>query len=187
MGTRFRALVTVCPLVLAAIVGLPADVAWAHGGGTPRLTNADVGPYWVSVWTHPDPLRVGKVHLTVAVSEPNTAGGARREAGAPVLDATVQVQFKPLDHTGETLIAEATHAGATNKILYEADLELPQIGRWQAEIAVTGPDGSGSALFEAQVSPPASFSWNWVGGLGVVALAAIWTIQKRLRRRGNSE
>jgi len=172
---------------VAAIVGLPTDIVWAHGGGTPRLTNADAGPYWVSVWTQPDPLRVGTVHLTVAVSEPNTAGGAHREAGPPVLDATVQVRFKPLDHTGETLIAEATHADAANKIFYETDLELPQTGRWQAEITVTGPDGTGSALFEAQVSPPAAFSWSWVGGLGVVALVAVWTIQKRLRGRGSSE
>jgi hypothetical protein len=123
----------------------------------------------------------------VAVSEPNTAGGARREAGAPVLDATVQVQFKPLDHSGETLMAQATHAGSANKLLYETDVELPHTGRWGVVIAVTGPDGSGSASFEAQVSPPAGFNWGWVGGLGVVALAAVWTIQKRLRNRGNSE
>ena len=83
-------------VVLMVLLGLalaaPAGVVWAHGGGVPRLTNVEAGPYWVSVWTQPDPLRVGGAHFTIAVSEPAAATDGRQEAGPPILDAKVQVQ-----------------------------------------------------------------------------------------------
>jgi hypothetical protein len=171
-------------LLLTVALGLSTGVVWAHGGGVPQLTNADAGPYWLSAWTQPDPLRVGQAHITVAVSEPTAAVGGRREAGAPVLGATVRVAFKPLDHAGETLTVLATHADAANKLFYEADLELPETGRWQVVVNVEGSEGSGSASFETQVSPPAPFNWTWIGGLGLVALAAVWIVQ---RYRGQRE
>jgi hypothetical protein len=173
-------------LLLVLILVLPTGVAWAHGGGVPQLTNAEAGPYWVSVWTQPDPLRVGEAHITVAVSEPSAtseaqtadSGRAYREAGPPILDATVQVQFKPLDRTGETLTALADHESAANKLFYEADLELPETGLWQVDITVEGPAGSGSASFEAQVSPPAAFDWTLIGGLGLGGLVAVLMVQR---------
>ena len=163
---------------LVMILGLPTGVARAHGGGVPRLTNVEAGPYWVSVWSEPDPLRVGQAHISVAVSRPTEPGEGYREAGPPILDATVRVQFTALDHSGETMTGQATHKGAANKLFYETDLELPEVGRWQVEIAVEGPEGSGSATFEAQVAPPTAFNWTWIGGLGVVALAAVWVVRK---------
>jgi hypothetical protein len=177
LSRRRRWLGALLSLLALALVVSPR-VAWAHGGGVPRLTNADAGPYWVSVWTQPDPLRVGQAHITVAVSEPSAAAAEQREAGAPILGATVRVAFEPLDTTGETLTVAATHEGAANKLFYEADLELPETGRWQVVVTVEGPDGVGSTSFETQVAPPAPFSWTWVGGLGVAALAAVWIVQK---------
>lgn len=165
-------------VLVALVLVLTTATAWAHGGGTPRLTNVEVGPYWVSVWTQPDPLRVGEAHITVAVSEPSASTSARREAGSPVLDATVDVAFKPLDHVGETLTTRATREGAVNKLLYEADLNLPEVGHWQVIITVQGPQGSGSADFEVEVAPPSAFSWTWIGALGLAGLAAVWAAQR---------
>ena len=47
-------------------------VVHAHGTGTPQLLNAPTGPYLLSVWTDPDPLRVDEAHVVVAVVEPVT-------------------------------------------------------------------------------------------------------------------
>lgn len=169
---------------LLLVVALTAKIVWAHGGGTPQLTNAEAGPYWVSVWTQPEPLRVGQAHITVAVSEPGDSPGGRREAGSPILGALVQVEFKPLDRKGETLAAAATHEGAANKIFYEADLDLPATGRWQVAIGVEGPAGAGSASFDTDVSPPSTFNWTWIGGLGLVVLAGVWLAQRYRGQRG---
>lgn len=161
-------------LNLASSVG----VAWAHGGGAPQLSNAEAGPYWVSVWTQPDPLQVGEAHITVAVSEPGVSTAGYREAGSPVLDAVVQVRYESLDRDGEGLVAAATHEGAANKLFYEADLELPSTGRWKATISVEGPEGPGSTGFEAQVSAPKAFNWVYVVGLGLAGLVIVGVVQR---------
>jgi len=162
----------------------PAQAASAHGGGVPRLTNAEAGPYWVSVWAQPDPLRVGQAHITVAVSRPAQSTAGRQEAGPPVLGAEVQVQFRPLDHGGDTLQVLATHEDAANKLFYEADLELPESGRWEVVVSLEGTAGSGSAGFETTVSPPQSTNWLWIGGLGLGALAVLWMVQKKQSQSG---
>ena len=48
-----RCLVTAVFLLMLAFTWV-----WAHGGGEPQLTNAVAGPYRVSVWTQPEPMRV---------------------------------------------------------------------------------------------------------------------------------
>ena len=170
-------------LVLGALV-LPVQVAEAHGGGVPRLTNAAAGPYWVSVWTQPDPLRVGQAHFTVAVSQPASSAAGREEAGPPVLGADVQVQFRRLDRAGDTLQVRATHEDAANKLFYEADLDLPEVGRWEVLVSVKGDAGLGDTGFEAEVSAPRPTNWWWIGGLGLGALAVLWVFQKRQRQSG---
>jgi hypothetical protein len=170
-------------LFLSLNVVFPTNLASAHGGGVPQLTNAEAGPYWVSVWTQPDPLRVGEAHITVAVSEPGDSTVAIREPGAPVLNAAVRVRLKPLEAQGETLMVDATHEGAANRLYYEADLELTETGRWHVAISIDGPSGSGEADFDAQVSPPRAFNWVYVIGLGLAGVVVVGVVQ-RFRDQG---
>lgn len=187
MDMRLRTAACGWLIALALVLGLNTGVVWAHGGGDARLTNVEAGPYWVSVWTQPDPLRVGGAHVTVSVAEPGASETGHREAGPPVLNGTVEVRFEPLDRAGEPLASLATHEGAEIKLLYEADVELPETGRWQVVIAVEGPQGAGSTRFEVQVEPAAAVNWTWVGGgLGLVALVAVW-IAQRFRTQGAEE
>ncbi len=157
-------------------VGCSSGVAQAHGGGTPQLTNVQVGPYWVSVWTQPEPLRVGVVHFTVAVAEPlTTTAGRSVEAGPPVLNAAVQLELKPLDQSNQILVVPATHQAAVNKFFYEADLDLPAAGQWEVGVSVDGLAGADSARFGVEVLPPSTFTgWYLAGGLAVVLLAFGW-------------
>lgn len=175
MFSTFR-LWTGLALLLTLCLGSGAQRVEAHGGGTAQLANAEAGPYWVSVWTQPHPARVGQWHVTVAVSEPPEGSQGRGEPGPPVLDATVAIRLEPLDRAGEAQVALATHQDSANKIFYEADLELPAEGRWQVEVAVDGAAGSGSSGFELQVLPASrlNINWAWIGGLGLVVLAAAW-------------
>lgn len=165
---------------LALILLLAAQPAWAHGGGEPQLTNAEAGAYLISVWTEPETLEVGEMHVTVAVSELPAPGTA--QVGDPVLDATVRVQANRVDQTGETLSAVATHEAAANKLFYEAVLELPSDGTWQVEILVDGPAGSGSAGFEVQVSPVSEFSLITIGGGALALLIVGWLFYRSQSR-----
>jgi hypothetical protein len=157
------------------LVTLSLEWAWAHGGGTLQLTNVEVGPYRVSVWSLPDPLRVGDGHFTVAVSKPMTPGTAPGAAGPPVFDAKVELQLTPVKSDGQTYVVPATHESAVNKLFYEGDFELPTAGLWRVAVAV---EGTGAAAFEIEVLPPAgSQAWLWTGlvlCIAVIAWLALW-------------
>jgi hypothetical protein len=141
--------------ILAALslsLVISADSAWANGG-TPRLAAASAGPYAVSVWTQPDPPRVGELDTSVAVMHPDT--------GAPVPDATVRVSAEPLEGTGKSASTPARRGTGGNLLLHHATLTLPGEGRWRVTVRVEGSKGSGSASFDLHVGATRS-SW-WLG------------------------
>lgn len=177
-------------LGLALIMLLTPRSVQAHGGGVPQLINAEAGPYWLSVWTQPDPIRVGEFHITVAVSEAPEPGASTREAGDLVLDATVLVQAESLGQAAEALVAPATRDNAVNKLFYEADLTLPAEGRWQVDIRVSSAAGAGNATFDVEALPPAAFNtllglgWPLWAGLGLVLVTTGWWVQMSRRQKG---
>ena len=162
---------------ILALITLSLEWVWAHGGGTLQLTNAEVGPYRVSVWSLPDPMRVGDGHFTVAVSKPPTSGSDSGEAGTPVFDAKVELQLTPVEIDGQTYVVPATHESAVNKFFYEGDVDLPTAGLWRVAVSV---EGKGKASFEVQVLPPAGINWLlWIGlavCVAAVAGLALWRL-----------
>jgi hypothetical protein len=177
MGRLASTLAGLALILLAALASV-ARPAQAHGGGTPQLTNSPAGPYIVSVWTQPDPVRVGEFHITIAVAEKSET----REAGDLVLDAKVRVQVQPLDPSGESLTAFATREKAVNKLFYEADLDLPSPGKWQVLVAAQGPAGAGTATFDIEALPASTlssllgFGWPLWGGVALAALSIGWLL-----------
>ncbi|MCB8918791.1 MAG: hypothetical protein H6666_12820 [Ardenticatenaceae bacterium] len=173
-------LLAICLLLAAWLLAAPPP-AGAHGGGKPQLVNSPAGPYLVSVWTNPDPLRVGTVHFTVAVSEPPPPGA---ENGEIVLNAAVRVALTPQNQPPEVrpVGGLATHQGATNKLFYETDLEVPVEGAWQVAVLIDGPVGAGEAAFEIEVRPAGGSSWPILGGVAVVLVVAALLIQVSQKR-----
>lgn len=144
----------------------------AHGGGTPRLTNHDIGPYWISVWTAPQPPREGVLHITIAVAEPGEAAG--QQAGAPVLGATVDVTLTPPASGLATVYDSATNEQSANKLFYEADVIVPVAGEWLVTVAVQGPEGEGQAQFPLIIEPARAGNWFLWGGVGLLAIAGFY-------------
>lgn len=159
-------------LFFSLIFAVAVHEARAHGGGTPQLTNENIGPYWISVWTSPQPVREGQLHVTVAVAEPGEAGD--QQAGAPVLGADVEIILESRSGGLAAVRAMATNEQSANKLFYEADLLVPVAGDWQALVDVHGPAGAGQGEFDLAVEPASDRNWLIVGGIGLLAVAGFF-------------
>lgn len=178
---RWPASALVAALALAIVLALPAPVQ-AHGGGVLRVTNQQAGPYRVFVWTNADPMRVGLVHVTVALMDPSNE--------RPVMDADVQVRLEPVDGdpSAQPVAAPATHRNALIRTYYEADLRIAQPGRWRTSVAFDKDGRRGDVAFEVQIVPGGGSNWLWLGTAAVIAVAAFWAMRpaedsKRAARR----
>jgi hypothetical protein len=141
-------------ILLMLMLLWPTQALLAHGGGLLQVSAEPAGPYKVSVWTSPARLEANNSgHITVSVAD---------EADAPVLDAAVLVQLQSLE-TDEIMSVPATTAQSTNKLFYEADMILPEVGRYSMTIQVNGTEGSGEITFPVEVQPAGNTSWFLVG------------------------
>lgn len=130
-----------------------------------------VGPYKVSVWTSPAPLRVGRMHLSVGIT--------RAQDSAPILDTHVHLRAYPIDHQGNEI---STVLSRSNMFLYDADLEMPHAGQWEITLQVEGKEGSERTAFKLKVEPPEKINWPFV-----VASAAffilLWIVRRTVHLR----
>ena len=165
---------TLC-LLLTLWSGALSRVA-AHGGGTPQLVNAPVGAFLMTAWTSPAPLRVGVVHVTVALAEAVlTENGA--QPGEPALGQSVQLTLTP-PAGGNPVIARLTHDQAANKLFYEADVSVSQAGNWLFSLVV---NGESEQHFSAQVENRQGLpSWAIAAPLAALVLA-VWIRAQRRR------
>lgn len=173
----------VCALGLAFAA---VNVAHAHGGGTPRLTAAPVGPYSAFVWTEPEPWRAGEVHVTLTVTTPPPDDAAVNNdvvnnlLEQPIDGAEATITFRPRNG-GEPLVV-AARPGTLNALYLEADTVLPTAGMWTVEVDVVGPDGGGTASFDVDVLSARGLNpWVLIGG-GAALLAVIALIAVRARQ-----
>ena len=84
------------------------------------------GSFVVSVFTAPEPLRVGRADVSVLVQ--------RQTSDEVLLGANVEVHLRGPDGAEQTLLA--SHAMATNRLLQSVQAALSSPGRWRLEIAV---------------------------------------------------
>lgn len=161
-------------LVLAAFLGAPEGVR--ANGGTLRVARAEVGPYLVSVWTQPDPPRVGRLDVSVAVMRP--------QDGTAVLDVTPSVAAQVAGDPTSSVTERAARGGGGTPLLYHAELELSRPGRWRVTVTVPPATGQGAASFEITAVRG--------GNLGPLLLAAVtgvflaWMLGRRLTRRARA-
>ena len=134
-------------LTILAWVGLVAAAPAQGDGGLVRLSEP-AGPFVVSVFTSPTPLRVGPADISVMVQD--------RTTSQPILDAEVVITLQPLDQGGSVVSASATHALATNKLLYAALLEIPSPGRWHLQVEARHGADVADVSCEVTAAPPAS-------------------------------
>lgn len=148
-----------------------AKQSQAHGIGTPVKINVPSGPYLLSIWTDPDPLRVDETHVTLAVMWP--------ENREPILtDVEVFVQLQSSTDPVVTRTAIASPDNSANRLLYAAIFsDIPEPGLWQAVVTIIGPDGPGEDIsFPVEVLPPQPINWLKYGIIGLLILMLGWFI-----------
>jgi hypothetical protein len=133
-----RALAAVVLLLLVVAAPLLAN------GGTVRVSREVVGPYLVSVFTSPTPLRTGEVDVSVLVQD------TVREA---VLDVPVVVEARPVGFEATPVRYEATRRQATNRLFKAAKFPITEPGDWDLSVRVGGEEG-GEVAFRVALTDP---------------------------------
>lgn len=136
---------------------LPSGEA-SGDGGTVRLKES-TGPFVITIFTAPEPLRVGVADLSVLVQAQGD--------GEPILDAQVSIRLSlpaPSVRVGEAITTQASHAQATNKLLYAAAIDLPAPGTAMLRVDVRrGAEMTVScALPIAPGPPPFAAVWKYL-------------------------
>jgi hypothetical protein len=159
-------------LVLAGLLGASEGVR--ANGGTLRVARAEIGPYLVSVWTQPDPPRVGRLDVSVAVMRPAD--------GTAVLDATPSVAAQATGDQTPPVTERAVLGGGGTPLLYHAELELSRPGRWRVTVTVPPAPEPGGASFEIDAVRSGSLAPLVLGVVtaGLLALM-LWRLARRAR------
>jgi len=142
-------------------------------GGLVAL-HQEAGPFIVTVFTAPSPLRAGPVDISVLVQD--------RANGQPVLDGEVFVRLQR--EGGMTLGARATREVAQNKLLYSALMTLPEAGRWELEVTIKQGKEAASVLGQVSAAPPRPFLLSYWRSLSLPPIvAALFALNQWLKRR----
>lgn len=138
------------------------------------------GPYRISVFTEPTPLRVGGGTIHVFVAD--------RETGEPVTDAHVRIRLE--SHSGETAQPPEHLHRQPRGLRFSAGFKAPATGRFTTRIDVAGRSGAGSVSFHVDVEPHQPLLVT-LGpalavpplGIGLFALHQV-LVRRRTTRRG---
>lgn len=157
----------------------------ADGGAV--LTQEVVGPYRVTLFGSPSPLRAGPADLSVMLQDAKT--------GEPILDRTVTLKISAAANPGSEAwvppccsmktnsgTVNATHAAAQNKLLYAANIVLPSSGPHDLTIRI-GADAEylRTRLAVEPPAPPLTNYWAFLAFPPI--LIGGFALNQRLRRR----
>ena len=159
-------------LVLLATLLVVADPALYADGGTLQFQK-QAGPFTVTLFSTPVPLRVGAADLSVLVQDSQNNA---------LVNGSVTVHLSKLDE--RDIVAQATTAQATNKLLYAAPVELPRAGKWDVRIHVTRVGLSGDAQGAIHVlpqEPPLEAFWLYFAVVPFGVL--LFVLNQWLKRR----
>lgn len=163
------AVVVVAGLLSAVLAFRPASAS-AHGMGTPQLLNVPAGPYLLSAWTDPNPLRADETHVVVAVIAPDTQ---------QMVVSGVEVSITMTSAADPDVVHRQT-AGRdyVNQLLHSAEFnDHVTEGTWRVGISATGERGvSDEITFDVEIDPARGFRWLWIGGGGAAAVVMAWLV-----------
>jgi len=144
------------------------------------------GPYQITLFGSPSPLRAGPADLSVFVQDLKT--------GNAVLDSNIQIQIQAkTEGGGEAWVPPccsmmksastmtATHDAAQNRLLYAANTIISASGTHQISVRLNDEDVLSTPVEISPALPPLTHYWAF---LAFPPLAIVgFTLNQRLRRR----
>jgi hypothetical protein len=133
-------------LLLVALATFTAPAL--ANGGIVRISHRPVGPWFVTVYSAPNPLRTGQLDISALV----------QDSTDEIIDIPVMVDAEPVGFAAESVEQPATRRQATNKLFKAAKFPVETPGRWSFRIRIgaaadPGFEGAGGELsFEADVA-----------------------------------
>jgi len=156
-------------------IGLLLAVALLADSGK-VLLRKPAGPFQITLFGSPGTIRVGKADLSVLV---------QKASDESVPDADVKIHLTR-SAAGEIrgITVNATHAQATNKLLYAAAVDFPSTGSWQVDVEVREGAQSAEISGRLEVQPPQPPIFAYWPYLAVVPLLILlFAVNQWLKRR----
>jgi hypothetical protein len=169
------------PVVLAcfwaslfAMLCVPS--AAAHNGPPfPIITDQHVGPYIISLWTHPD-LGIGIFFVMV---DPAPGGTVPK-------DLKIQIGVQPASGRLAEVVYSAWHVDLRGQMEYKTEVQFDQQENWKVRLILTSSAGGGEAISQVVPTPAGFGRWDlllYLLPFLVVGFLWITAIAKRRRLR----
>jgi len=157
---------------LLSILLMPA--LWADGGAV--LVQKQAGPFRITIFGPSADLRAGKTDISIMVQKSSDK--------SPVLDAKVNVRLRRTGPEGiSEVYAPATHARATNKLLYAANVTIPSAGKWALSATVDAGQSNAEVASDLNVlEPEPAVEAYWPYFVTPLALVVLFLLNRRLKR-----
>ena len=163
--------------IIVSLVLLIVSAPVAADGGIVRVSRRS-GPWRLTVFSDPTPLRAGPADLSVLVQDADTDDA--------ILDATISVLLTPVDPPGPSMLVEATPEAAENRLLRSALVDLPGAGRWRLEVTAMRGGIESRVSCDLEVGPPLPPIVDlWIWFLLPVLVIMLIILNQWLQRRGS--
>ena len=142
-------------LLLLAVMIFALPAAFADGGAV--LLREKAGAFLITVFASPAPLSVGPADISLLVQ--------KRAGLEPVLDAGVSLLLRA-EASGAEVQSRPTREQARNKLLYAANLNLTEPGKWRLAIELlrNGERTKATGMIDvARTREMADSHWGLIG------------------------
>jgi hypothetical protein len=162
------------PLAASLMLAMVATAARADGGA--MLLHQDAGPFTVTLFAAPQPLRTGDADLSVMVQD--------RISGEVLLDPAIDVTVAPAAASATQQTVRLTKGQASNRLLQASTVHFSNAGKWRLTLAVRRGNDTAQLSTECSVEPDrsrATLVWFYV--LLPVAIILLFVLHQALKLR----
>jgi hypothetical protein len=164
-------------LLASALATLCAPNAAAHNGPPfPIITDQRIGPYIISLWTHPD-LGTGTFFVMV---DPVPGGTVPK-------DLKIQIGVQPVSGRLAEVVYSAWPLDLRGQVEYKTEVQFDQQENWKVRLILASSAGGGEAISQVVPTPAGFGRWDLLLyllpflGVGFLWVTAI-TKRRRIRK-----